>query len=134
ALPWSPTTLQTGGGSRALTSVYWPGDTGGHGGDTLSLLGVPCIVPNPGGALPVDPPCLYQPSPPPPAVYDQLNDPYKAEAQSGHGKSTDSQTGNGVDMTATATQTNAAATTTMSGSQIPSVGDQFGKTVTATKI
>jgi hypothetical protein len=133
-VPWATSSMQTGGLTHSLTSVYWPGDTGGHGGDTLYLLGTPCIVPNPAGALPVDPPCVYQPPQPPPSTYQPLNDPYKAEAQSGRGKGVDDNGGQGVTMHAAAHDTSALATTTMDGSIVPSAGSQFGETTVTTNL
>ena len=133
-VPWATVTMQTGGTTHALTSMYWPGDTGGHGGDTLKLLGTPCILENPQGALPVDPPCVYQPSPPPDSAYQSLNDPYKAEAQSGTGSPTATSGGQGVTMLAVAHSTDASAQTTMSGSSIPGAGDAFGATTTVTSV
>ena len=133
-VPWATVTMQTGGTTHALTSMYWPGDTGGHGGDTLKLLGTPCILFNPQGALPVDPPCVYQPSPPPDSVYQGLNDPYKAEAQSGSGSPTATGGGQGVSMLAVAHSTDASAQTTMSGSSLPGAGDTFGETTTVTSV
>lgn len=133
-VPWSSSGLQSGGVGRAITSVYWPGDTGGHGGDTLYLLGVPCLPPNPGGAVPVPVPCVYQPPQPPGSVYQALNDPYKAEAQTGTGKPTVTNSGPGVDMRATATPADVNATTDMSGSKAPSIGDTFGKTTATTRV
>jgi hypothetical protein len=133
-VPWATVTMQTGGSTHALTSMYWPGDTGGHGGDTLKLLGTPCILFNPQGALPVDPPCVYQPSPPPDSVYQGLNDPYKAEAQSGTGSPTATSGGQGVSMLAVAHSTDASAQTVMSGSSLPGAGDTFGETTTVTSV
>jgi hypothetical protein len=133
-VPWATVTMQTGGSTHALTSMYWPGDTGGHGGDTLKLLGTPCILENPQGLLPVDPPCVYQPSPPPDSVYQSLNDPYKAEAQSGTGSPTATAGGQGVTMQAVAHSTDASAQTTMSGSSLPGAGDTFGETTTVTSV
>jgi len=133
-VPWATVSMETGGVTHALTSVYWPGDTGGHGGDTLALLGTPCLPPNPNGLIPAPVPCVYQPSPPPQSVYDSLNDPYKAEAQSGSGAPEATGGGNGVSMHAVAHSTDASAETTMSGSSIPGAGDQFGTTMTATTV
>jgi hypothetical protein len=133
-VPWATSSMQTGGVTHSLTSVYWPGDTGGHGGDTLYLLGTPCIVPNPAGVLPVQPPCVYQPPQPPPSTYQPLNDPYKAEAQSGRGKGADDNGGQGVTMRAVAHDIDASATTTMDGSIAPSSGSQFGKTTVTTNV
>lgn len=133
-IPWSTVSMQSGGTTHALTSVYWPGDTGGHGGDTLKLLGTPCILFNPQGDLPVDPPCVYQPPPPPDSVYQSMNDPYKAEAQSGSGQPVVTGGGQGVSMRAVAHSTDASAQTTMSGSQLPSAGDTFGETTTVSSV
>ena len=133
-IPWATVSMQTGGTTHALTSMYWPGDTGGHGGDTLKLLGTPCILFNPQGALPTDPPCVYQPSPPPDSVYQNLNDPYKAEAQSGSGSPTATSGGQGVTMLAVAHSTDASAQTVMSGSSMPGAGDTFGETTTVTSV
>ena len=133
-VPWATVTMQSGGATHALTSMYWPGDTGGHGGDTLKLLGTPCILFNPQGALPVDPPCVYQPSPPPDSAYENLNDPYKAEAQSGSGSPTATSGGQGVTMVAVAHSTDASAQTVMSGSSMPGAGDTFGETSTVTSV
>jgi hypothetical protein len=127
-VPWAASTLQSGGVGRAITSVFWPGDTGGHGGDTLYLLGVPCIPTNPQGLIPVPVPCIYQPPQPPYSDYAPLNDPYKAEAQTGTGKPTVTNGGPGVDMTATAKQDDVSAITNMSGSMVPGIGDSFGAT------
>ena len=133
-IPWATVTMQSGGTTHALTSMYWPGDTGGHGGDTLKLLGTPCILFNPQGALPTDPPCVYQPSPPPDSAYQNMNDPYKAEAQSGSGSPTANSGGQGVTMLAVAHSTDASAQTVMSGSSMPGAGDTFGETTTVTSV
>jgi len=133
-IPWSSASMATGGVTHALTSIFWPGDTGGHGGDTLALLGTPCILENPQGLLPVNPPCVYHPSPPPASVYDALNDPYKAEAQSGRGAPVATAGGQGVSMRAVAHDTDALAQTTMSASQLPVGADTFGETTTKTTV
>ena len=133
-VPWATVMMDSGPTTHALTSMYWPGDTGGHGGDTLKLLGTPCILFNPQGALPVDPPCVYQPSPPPDSAYQSLNDPYKAEAQSGSGSPTATSGGQGVTMLAVAHDTDASAQTVMSGSSMPGAGDTFGETTTVTSV
>jgi hypothetical protein len=133
-VPWARVTMQTGGSTHALTSIFWPGDTGGHGGDTLKLLGTPCILENPQGLLPVDPPCVYQPPAPPDSVYQALNDPYKAEAQSGSGAPVVTTGGQGVTMKAVAHSTDTSAQTTMSGSSLPGAGDAFGATTTVTSV
>jgi hypothetical protein len=133
-VPWARVTMQTGGSTHALTSIFWPGDTGGHGGDTLKLLGTPCILENPQGLLPVDPPCVYQPPAPPDSLYQSLNDPYKAEAQSGSGPPVVTGGGQGVTMQAVAHSTDTSAQTTVSGSSLPGAGDAFGATTTVTSV
>src|SRR5437763_3443941 len=131
---WATASMVTGGQTHALTSMFWPGDTGGNGGSTLALLGTPCIPPNPNGLIPAPVPCVYQPSPPPQSVYDSLNDPYKAEAQSGSGAPEATGGGQGVNMHAVAHDTDALASTTMSGSALPAAGDQFGSTSTISSV
>ena len=133
-VPWATTSMGTGGQTHALTSMFWPGDTGGNGGSTLALLGVPCLPPNPNGVIPAPVPCIYQPSPPPESVYDSLNDPYKAEAQSGSGAPEATDGGQGVSMHAVAHSTDALASTTMGGSALPGAGDQFGSTTTISSV
>src|SRR3954467_13845258 len=82
-LPCSLSQLNYAG--HALTSVMWPGDTGGHGGDTLKLLTGSCTPPTPFNTVPVpvpvpipDLPCPATVPPLPNEVYEGLNDPYKA--------------------------------------------------------
>jgi hypothetical protein len=133
-VPWATVSMGTGGVTHALTSIFWPGDTGGHGGDTLALLGAPCLPPNPNGVIPAPVPCVYQPSPPPQSVYDSLNDPYKAEAQSGSGAPVATAGGQGVSMRAEAHDTDGLAQTTMSASSLPAAGDQFGTTSTVATV
>jgi hypothetical protein len=107
-LPYSTSSLSYAG--HALTSVMWPGDTGGHGGDTLKLLTGSCIPPNPFNTVPVpvpvpipDLPCPATIPALPNQVYEQMNDPYKAEAQSGTGNPVDEQSNPGVNMKLTDT-------------------------------
>ena len=138
-LPYSLSQLSYGG--HALTSVMWPGDTGGHGGDTFKLLTGSCLPPNPTNTVPIpvpvplpDLPCAAQIPPLPNDVYESMNDPYKAEAQSGTGDPVDQQSHPGVEMTATATRPLVRATTTMAGGKLVALGDTFGRTGTDTKI
>ena len=138
-LPYSTSTLSYAG--HALTSVWWPGDTGGHGGDTLKLLTGSCIPPNPFNTVPVpipipipDLPCPATIPALPNQVYEGMNDPYKAEAQSGTGNPVDEQSNPGVNMKATATSTLVRATTAMAGAQTPGIGDQMGTSLTDTII
>lgn len=133
--PWSEAQLQSGGDGHALTTVYWPGGTGGHGGSTLALLAPSCLPPNPQGVIPTQVPCVVPAPSPPPGTYDKLNDPYKAEAQTSAGKSTVTNHDNpAVTMTATALSTDVKASTTVQGQKLPGVGDVFGATSAATRI
>ena len=49
-IPYASAQMGFGGFGHALTSVVWPGDTGGHGGDTLQLLTGSCLPPDPSSA------------------------------------------------------------------------------------
>ena len=138
-LPYSLSQLNYAG--HALTSVMWPGDTGGHGGDTLKLLTGSCVPPNPFNTVPVpvpvplpDLPCATTIPSLPNDVYENMNDNYKAEVQSGTGDPTDNQSNPGVDMAATATSSLVRATTVLAGAQTPGLGDQLGTTLTDTTI
>jgi hypothetical protein len=138
-LPYSLAQLSYAG--HALTSVMWPGDTGGHGGDTLKLLTGSCIPPNPFNTVPVpvpvplpDLPCPATIPALPNQVYESLNDPYKAESQSGTGNPVDEQSHPGVSMKATATNALVQATTVMAGGKATALGDQVGTSMTDTRI
>jgi hypothetical protein len=138
-LPYSLSQLNYAG--HALTSVMWPGDTGGHGGDTMKLLTGSCIPPNPFNTVPVpipvplpDLPCPATIPALPNDVYEQMNDPYKAEVQSGTGDPVDEQSNPGVDMSAKATSSLVRATAVMAGAQTPAIGDKLGTTLTDTVI
>ena len=138
-LPYSLAQLSYAG--HALTSVYWPGDTGGHGGDTLKLLTGSCIPPNPFNTVPVplpiplpDLPCPATIPPLPNDVYESMNDPYKAEAQSGTGEPEVKQSHPGVEMLASATTDEVRAATAMAGAQLPGGPDGVGATATDTHI
>jgi hypothetical protein len=141
--PLAQVQMHSFGTSHALTSVYWPGDTGGHGGDTLKLLAGSCLPPNPTNTVPIpipglpplpDLPCVAKQPNLPDKVYEGLNDSYKAEAQSGTGKPTVTQSNPGVEMKATATSARAFAATTMAGGKMPGLGDTFGDTVTSADV
>lgn len=130
-VPHALATLSSGGFGHALASVFWPGDTGGHGGDTLYLLGPVCIPPNPQGLLPL--PCPTSVAPPP-EVYSSLNNPYKAETQTGTGPKSTTLSNPGVDMSATSTATKVVADATVSGSNQPGLSNAAGKTTANTTI
>jgi hypothetical protein len=139
--PYAEAQLQSGGVGSALTSVFWPGGTGGHGGDTLKLLAGGCVPPNPTNTIPIpipvpipDLPCLAHTPPLPDQVYQSMNDSYKAEVQSSDSKTTVTKSAPGVDMTATATQNETGSTTTIAGAKLPGIGDTFGTTTTTSTI
>jgi hypothetical protein len=139
--PYAFASLQSGGTGDALTSVFWPGGTGGSGGSTLKLLAGGCVPPNPGNTvpipipvpLPVPVPCLaHTPSLPDP-VYQALNDPYKAEVQSSDNKTTVTKSNPGVEMTATASNSLTAAATAIAGTKLPGAGST-GTTTSSSSI
>jgi len=139
--PLATATLQSGGVGDALTSVFWPGGTGGHGGDTLKLLAGGCVPPNPANTVPIpipvplpDLPCLAHSPTLPDPVYQAMNDSYKAEVQSSDDKPTVTKSAPGIEMTATATQKETGASTTIAGAKLPGVGDTFGTTTTTSTI
>lgn len=138
--PYAFAQLSSGGTGSALTSVFWPGGTGGNGGSTLQLLAGGCVPPNPANTVPIpiplplpNPPCLYHTPALPSAVYQNLNDSYKAEVQSSDNKTTVSKSNQGVEMTATANNTLTASQTVIAGSQLPGAGS-FGTTTTSSSI
>jgi hypothetical protein len=139
--PYAFATLQSGGTGSALTSVFWPGGTGGNGGSTLKLLAGGCVPPNPGSTIPIPIPvpipklpCLTHTPDLPDPVYQNLNDSYKAEVQSSDNKTTVTKSNPGVDMTATANDKLTSAATVMAGAKLPGVGDTFGTTTTSSSI
>ena len=139
--PYAFAQLSSGGTGNALTSVFWPGGTGGNGGSTLKLLAGGCVPPNPANTVPIpiplplpNPPCLAHSPTLPDVVYQNLNDSYKAEVQSSDNKTTVTKSNPGVDMTATANSKLTAATTVMAGGKLPGAGDTFGTTTTSSSI
>lgn len=131
-VPYAESQLTSGLSGHALTSVAWPGGTGASGGTTLYLLGPQCVPPNPTGVLPL--PCPTTLPQGPQSTYDKLNDNEKAEAQTGAGKPTDTNSSNGVVQSATARPTLVTAQTSVKGSKVPAVGEAFGQTSAATKV
>lgn len=131
--PYALAEMDSGNVGHALTSVMWPGDTGGHGGSTLQLLGAQCIPPNPMGLVP-GVPCVATLPPAPDQVYQALNDPEIAEAQTGTGQPTSTLSRPWGTMTATATPGKVLATTTLLGSKELPTGDTFGETETTSTI
>jgi hypothetical protein len=139
--PYAFASLQSGGTGSALTSVFWPGGTGGNGGSTLKLLAGGCVPPNPGSTVPIPIPvpvpklpCLYHTPDLPDPVYQNLNDSYKAEVQSSDSKTTVTKSSPGIDMTATANNKLTASMTVMAGEKLPGLGDTFGTTTTSSSI
>ncbi|MBV9291467.1 MAG: hypothetical protein JO222_03370 [Frankiales bacterium] len=138
-VPYASSTLQSGGVADALTSVFWPGGTGGHGGDTLKLLAGSCLPPNPGNTVPIPLPlpplpCAAHVPTFPDSAYQAMNDSYKAEAQSGAGKPSQTTTGPGLTMAAKLTASLVSAATEIAGGKVPAVSNAFGTTTSATTI
>jgi hypothetical protein len=136
-LPYSLSQMGYGGAGHALTSLFWPGGTGGHGGDTLKLLAGSCFPPDPSGSVPIPipipgVPCVTKVPELPGPVYENMNDSYKAEAKSGSGDPTVTFSHPGVDMSATAQGPTIRATTVVAGAKLPTGGDVFGTTSTDT--
>lgn len=113
SIPYSFATLGTGGIGSSLTSAFWPGATGAHGGDALNLLGVKGL---------------------PTSVAQDFNYPEFAEAQTGVGDPTVSNSHPGLTMKATATATHLNANSSAGGSGIPAVGPIVGNTASTTDI
>jgi hypothetical protein len=140
-LPYSLAQMGYGGSGHALTTLFWPGHTGGHGGDTLKLLAGSCVPPDPTTLVPLPIPlpeldlgCPTTVPELPAPVYENLNDSYKAEAKSGSGDPTVSFGHPGVEMTATAQGPVIRATTVVAGAKLPTGGDLLGATTTDTVI
>ncbi|HEX3823601.1 MAG TPA: hypothetical protein VHV79_03945 [Mycobacteriales bacterium] len=106
-IPYSLATLGTGGIGDALTSVLWPGATGAHGGDALDLLGIKEI---------------------PASDAQKLNDPELAEAQTGVGNPTVTNSHPGLTMSSTATTTHVQAVSSAGGAGVPVLGPIVGST------
>src|SRR4051794_21196913 len=139
--PFASASLLSGGVGDALTSVFWPGGTGGNGGSTLYLLAGGCVPPNPANTVPIpapvplpNPPCLAHTPTLPDPVYKALNDSYKAEVQSSDAKSTVKKSSPGVDMVATATDARTASSTTMAATKLPGAGNTFGSSMASSTI
>lgn len=139
--PYAFASLQSGGTGSALTSVFWPGGTGGNGGSTLKLLAGGCVPPNPGSTIPIPIPvpvpalpCVTHTPTLPDPVYQNLNDSYKAEVQSSDNKTTVTKSNPGVDMVATANDKLTSATTVIAGAKLGGTGDTFGDTTSSSVI
>jgi hypothetical protein len=126
SVPYAESTLKAGGVGHAVTSVFWPGATGANGGTVLALVGAQCVPPNPNGLLPV--PCATTLPEPPPAVYQALNDPEKAENTTSGSKDTVTLDRPYGTMTATSTESKVIAETTMAGGKSTPLPVTFGAT------
>lgn len=104
SIPYSLATLGTGGIGNGLSSIFWPGATGAHGGDAVGLLGLPL----------------------PTSISQMLNDPEIAQAQTGVGDKTVDLSHPGLTMKASATSTDVSALTAAGGSKIPVIGSIVG--------
>ncbi|MBV9871129.1 MAG: hypothetical protein JO214_10950 [Frankiaceae bacterium] len=105
-IPYAMASLGTGGIGNALTSIFWPGGTGAHGGDTVNLLGLPI----------------------PANVGSMLNDPEVAHAQTGVGDKTVDNSRPGVVMTSSATPLHVSAESAAGGKNVPLFGPVVGST------
>ena len=139
--PYAFAQLQGGGVASALTSVFWPGGTGGNGGSTLKLLAGGCVPPNPSNTVPIpvpiplpDLPCITHTPNLPDPVYQNLNDSYKAEVQSSDSKTTVTKSSPGIDMTAIANDHLTSGATVMAGEKLPGIGSTFGTTTSQSAI
>lgn len=131
-LPYAESELSSGLSGRSLTSVFWPGDTGGNGGSTLYLLGPQCVPPNPNNLLPV--PCVTTLPQGPQSLYNQLNDPEVAKAQTGTGNATNENDTPYASQRAVAHPTLLTADTVVEPAKVPKVSETFGATSAGTKI
>lgn len=119
-VPYSLSELGGGGIGHALTSIVWPGDTGGHGGSTVGVLS---------GSLPAPIAALLDKLTP---VTNLLNDPYKAEAPTTNGDTKSSLSNPGMTMQALATPTHVNASSAFGPASASSFKDDAGPVITAT--
>ncbi len=131
SVPYAQSTLGVGGVGHAVSAALWPGATGANGGKVLALLGAQCVPPNPQGLIPVVP-CATTAPQPPSQVYQALNDPEKAETTTSSGKDTVTLDRPYGDMSATATASKVAATTTMAGGKTIPAAVTFGQSLSST--
>ncbi|HWC33517.1 MAG TPA: hypothetical protein VG650_01705 [Mycobacteriales bacterium] len=110
-LPFAVSDLGGGGVAHALTSLFWPGPTGGTLGSTIGVL-------TQGKA--------------PAFLTNSLNDPFKAEAPTTQGKPRVSMSQPGLIMQALALPTHVNASSAMGLSQFSSLGSDSGPIVNAT--
>ncbi len=110
-LPYSLSQLGAGGVGHALTSILWPGSTGGALGSTLGVLGISGI---------------------PTSLEDALNDPFKAEAPTTTGVTNVSKTNPGLIMQALALADHVNASSAFGPSNLSGFGDDAGPLVSST--
>jgi hypothetical protein len=121
--PYSEVVMSAGLSGHALTSVFWPGGTAGAGGSTLYTATNGCIPPAGPCAITL-----------PESSFEQLNDPMKAQAQTGAGKPVDKNDQNGITQEAVAKPATMTATSTITASKVPQVSEAFGKTTATSAI
>lgn len=110
-LPYALSQLGAGGVGHALTSLFWPGSTGGSLGSTLGVLGISGI---------------------PPSLENALNDPFKAEAPTTTGVTKVSKSNPGFIMQALALDNHVNASSAFGPSNLSSFGDDAGPLISST--
>ncbi|HEX3707278.1 MAG TPA: hypothetical protein VHV76_11670 [Mycobacteriales bacterium] len=110
-LPYALSDIGGGGVSHALTSLFWPGATGGALGSTLGVLT--------GGKVPA-------------FLSNNLNDPLKAEAPTTTGQTNVSMSKPGLIMQALALPTHVNSSSAIGLSNLSSFGNNSGPLITST--
>jgi hypothetical protein len=110
-LPYSLSQLGAGGVSHALTSLVWPGSTGGSLGSTLGVLGLTGV---------------------PTSLENALNDPFKAEAPTTSGNTKVTMSNPGLIMQALALPTHVNASSAFGPSSLSGFGDDAGPLISST--
>jgi hypothetical protein len=110
-LPYSLSQLGAGGVGHALTSILWPGSTGGALGSTLGVLGISGV---------------------PTSLENALNDPFKAEAPTTTGVTKVSMSNPGLIMQALALPTHVNASSAFGPSNLSGFGDDAGPLISST--
>lgn len=112
-LPFAAAQLGAGGTGHALTSIFWPGSTGGALGSTLGVLGVKGL---------------------PTSLTNSLNDPEKAEAPTTDGKEVVVNNQGLLTMTAIAHSNHVKAQTNVGPATSPTLDQLFGSIRATTNI
>jgi len=112
-VPYALAQLGAGGTGHALTSILWPGSTGGTLGTTLGVLGIKGL---------------------PTSISNQLNDPEKAEAPTTDGKEVVTNNQGALTMTAIAHPTHVMAQTNVGPATNPTLDGLFGSIRATTNI